>query len=489
MILALLCAAIPFASDSLRLPPVPREFRGVWVATVGNIDWPSRAGLPVEQQQDELLAILDRAQAVHLNAVILQVRPAGDAFYESQIEPWSEWLTGKQGRAPSPKWDPLAFAVTEAHARGIELHAWFNPFRAKISGPVAELSPLHIARRYPSLAKRYGKLLWMDPGDERVRQHVLRVVLDVVKRYDVDGVHIDDYFYPYPEHERGELVQFADDESYSRYRHAGGSLPRDDWRRENVDKLVKALYDGIHELKPWVKFGISPFGIYRPGFPAGTEGMDTYAELFADARKWLNEGWADYFSPQLYWPLGLQAQNFRALLEWWGGENKFNRHIWPGLGTYKVGTRDWPAIEVVSQIMATRADKTATGDVHYSMHPLLVNQGGIVDQLTTRVYDGPALVPESPWLPGETPRAPRIRFVQDGTDRVQACFGDTTLANPRWWVLYVKRDTAWTARVLPGAVRRMALGALGPRDSVALSAVDRTGRQGGVTVATSAPRC
>jgi len=364
--LALLLAAV-ISADSLHLPPVPREFRGVWVATVGNIDWPSSPGLSVAQQQDELLTILDRAQSLHLNAVILQVRPAGDAFYESQLEPWSEYLTGKQGRAPSPKWDPLTFAVREAHARGLELHAWFNPYRARNAGATGELSPMHIARQLPSLAKKYGKLLWMDPGDDRVREHVLRVVLDVVKRYDIDGVHIDDYFYPYPEHDRnGVLVPFDDAASFQRYRKDGGTLERDDWRRQNVDRLVEALYKGVHATKPWVKFGISPLGIWRPGNPVGVEGIDGYAEIFADARKWVNQGWADYFSPQLYWPVNSLAQNFGALLRWWDDQNLLNRHMWPGLFTSRVGTRpDWPVSEVVAQVLATRADKSCDG-----AHPL-----------------------------------------------------------------------------------------------------------------------
>ena len=246
--LALLLAAA-LAADTLQLPPVPREFRGVWVATVSNIDWPSKPGLSVEQQQQELHDILDRAQALHLNAVIFQVRPAGDAFYESPLEPWSEYLTGQQGRAPSPKWDPLAFAVREAHARGLELHAWFNPYRARNTGGSVSMAATHIARRMPSVVKRYGTLLWMDPGDDRVREHTTRVVLDVVKRYDIDGVHIDDYFYPYRQHDRmGRLIEFPDDASYTRYRNGGGELERDDWRRQNVDRWIEGLTNGIHAV-------------------------------------------------------------------------------------------------------------------------------------------------------------------------------------------------------------------------------------------------
>lgn len=491
--LALLLAAqiaIP-AGDSLKLPRVPREFRGVWVATVSNIDWPSRPGLPVAQQQDELLTILDRAQALHLNAVIFQVRPAADAMYASQLEPWSEYLTGRQGQAPSPAWDPLEFAVKEAHARGLELHAWFNPFRVLDGGPRGPLSPLNFAKKYPDAAKPYAKLLWLDPGDSRVRDHVIRVITDVVKRYDVDGVHIDDYFYPYPEHDRrGVLVQFPDDDSYNRYRRGGGTLERDDWRRDNVNQFVKSLYTAVHETKPWVKVGISPFGIWRPGYPAGVDGMDTYSELFADAKRWLNEGWADYWSPQLYWPVNTPGQDYRALLKWWGEQNTFARHLWPGNFTSRVGTRsDWPAQEVVAQVLATRADNTAMGNIHYSMHPLLTNQAGVADALYSRVYAGPALVPESSWLPGKAPPPPLLRISTVGQFGALACFSDTSRVSAEWYVLRVKRDDTWTAQILPAALRQMTLGTLKATDSVAVSSVDRTGREGAPTLGTNVRRC
>lgn len=462
----------------------------MWVATVGNIDWPSRPGLPVSAQQAELLAILDGAESLHLNAVILQVRPSGDAMYDSQLEPWSEFLTGTQGLAPSPKWDPLAFAVKEAHARGLELHAWFNPFRAR-TATARPMSPLNFARSHPSMAKPYDKMLWLDPGEEAVRQHTLSVVLDVVKRYDVDGIHIDDYFYPYPQHDRfGKLIQFPDDESYAKYRRSGGTLERDDWRRHNVDLVVESLNTEIHALKPWVKFGISPTGIWRPGSPPGVEGIDSYQELYADAKHWVNMGWADYFSPQLYWPLSAPAQGYSALLRWWGEQNLMGRQIWPGNYDSQVGSRaNWPASELVGQVLATRADKTATGNVHYSAHVLLQNVGGLADQLTSRVYSQPALIPEMPWLKGAAPDAPGVRLITEGPLRVMACFGDPSKTAPRWWVLRVKQQGGWTTRILPGAIREMSLGNLAATDSVALSGVDRTGREGAVSVGEPAKKC
>jgi len=285
----------------LPVTDLPREFRGVWVASVGNIDWPSRPGLPVEQQQAELIRILDTAVALGLNAVIFQVRPAADALYVSPLEPWSEYLTGTMGQPPQPLYDPLEFAIREAHLRGLELHAWFNPYRARHPSGRSPISPDHLSRTRPDLVKRYGTHLWMDPGEPEVQDRTVEVIVDVVRRYDIDGVHIDDYFYPYQERNRsGRLIAFPDDESYRRYRAVGGDLPRDDWRRENVNTLVARLYREIKEAKRWVKFGISPFGIWRPGYPPSVQGLDAYGTFFAEARKWLANGCVDYFSPQLY---------------------------------------------------------------------------------------------------------------------------------------------------------------------------------------------
>jgi len=247
-------------------PPLEREFRGLWVASVSNIDWPSKPGLPVAEVKRELEVILDRAQASGLNAVILQVRPAGDALYKSSLEPWSEYLTGKQGRAPEGRWDPLTFAVESAHQRGLELHAWFNPYRARHPSAKGTLARSHLTNRRPALVKRYGTHLWMDPGEPAVLAHTVRVVMDVVRRYDIDGVHVDDYFYPYKERDRrGQVIEFPDAESYARYQRDGGTLARDDWRRDNVDRLVHALHDSIHVVKPWVKFGVSPSSMPMPG--------------------------------------------------------------------------------------------------------------------------------------------------------------------------------------------------------------------------------
>ena len=273
------------------------EFRGAWVASVTNIDWPSSKGLSTSAQQAELIKILDTLVELRMNAIVLQVRPEGDAFYASNVgEPWSRYLSGTQGVAPNPYYDPLTFAVTEAHKRGIELHAWFNPYRAGMSNS-PQLSSTHMAVVYKQYAYPYGTYLWMDPGAAAVQNRTYDCILDVVRRYDIDAVHFDDYFYPYPV--SGQ--EFPDSATYQAYRNSGGGLSLDDWRRDNVNKLINRLYTGIHAAKPHVKFGISPFGIYRPGIPPGIVGFDQFGDLYADPKLWIERGWVDYLAPQLYW--------------------------------------------------------------------------------------------------------------------------------------------------------------------------------------------
>ena len=370
----------------------PREFRGVWVATVANIDWPSKKGLPTNQQQKELLAILDKCVELKLNAVVFQVRPMADALYASKLEPWSEYLTGAIGKAPEPFYDPVEFAVKEAHARGLELHAWFNPYRARHPSATSPTPDDHIVKARPDLARPYGKHYWMNPTHKDVQDRSLAVILDVVRRYDVDGVHMDDYFYPYKEKDADDkIIPFPDDDTWEAYQKAGGKLKRDDWRRKAVDDFVERLYREVKKAKPHVQVGISPFGIWRPGHPPGIAGLDQYAELYADAKKWLNEGWVDYFSPQLYWPIKQEKQSFPKLLKWWADENPKGKQLWPGLYTSRVtgGEKSWPASEVVEQIKLIRAQPGASGAIHFSAKALMKNTGGIADALK-EVYREPA---------------------------------------------------------------------------------------------------
>ena len=256
------------------IPPEPtREFRAAWVATVGNIDWPSQKTLSSQDQKAELLAILNRAAELKLNAIIFQVRPACDALYASRIEPWSEYLTGTMGKAPEPFYDPLTFAIEEAHKRGLELHAWFNPYRARLLAAKSPAASSHISKTKPQLVRHYGEYLWLDPGEKDVQDYSHSVVMDVVKRYDVDGIHFDDYFYPYKvRSSSGGDLDFPDDASWQRY-GARGKLSRDDWRRQNVNVFIERVYKSIKSAKPWVKFGVSPFGIWRPKYPPQIQGL------------------------------------------------------------------------------------------------------------------------------------------------------------------------------------------------------------------------
>jgi uncharacterized lipoprotein YddW (UPF0748 family) len=399
-------------SNNDRSPLVAREFRGVWVATVSNIDWPSRPGLPSDEQRRELIAIFDKCVELNLNAVIFQIRPAADAMYASKLEPWSEFLTGQMGKPPEPFYDPLEFAVEQAHNRGLQLHVWFNPYRVRLPGAKGEPSPDHSSVARNDIVRKYGEYLWFDPGEPAAVDHFIAVLTDVVERYDIDGVHIDDYFYPYQIRDgAGNIVPFPDDVSYERARQAGERLDRDDWRRENVNRLVKRMYDEVKLRKDWVQVGISPFGIWRPGHPQGITGLDQYSALYADARKWLREGWLDYFTPQLYWQVDSKGQSYPRLLEWWAEQNVKQRHLWPGNFTSKVRrgpdvpeSRDaWSADELLRQIELTRAQPGATGNIHFSMKALLQNYDGIADKLKNGPYAQPALVPESTWLSGARP--------------------------------------------------------------------------------------
>jgi uncharacterized lipoprotein YddW (UPF0748 family) len=471
-------------------PEVQREFRGVWVATVGNIDWPSRPGLSTAEQQRELVAILDRARALNLNAVVLQVRPATDALYASSLEPWSEYLTGTMGRAPSPYYDPLAFAITEAHRRGLELHAWFNPYRARQSGAKSPVATTHVSVTKPELVRRYGPMQWMDPGEPATMAHSLAVVTDVVRRYDVDGVHIDDYFYPYKiTDSAGRKVDFPDSVSYARYVANGGTLARDDWRRRNVDQFVQRMFEQVRAIKPTVRVGVSPFGIARPGQPAGVCCFDQYTELYADARKWLREGWLDYWTPQLYWRISAPQQSYPRLLAYWAEENVRGRHLWPGnyLGRVADASKTpWPVAEIDSQIAITRAQPGATGNVHFSMKALMTNQGGVADSLGAGAYARPALVPATPWLPGRAPGRPSVAIV--GGSAPAALLAPAVGEQAPWlWAVRVRTGTTWHTAVLPGSQTRWTPPAGGAPDEVLVFAVDRTGREGPTARAAATP--
>ena len=477
------------AGSELVPPPAPREFRAAWVSTVANIDWPSKQNLSAARQQEEAIAILDRAKAMNLNAIVLQVRPAADAIYASDIEPWSEYLSGAQGKAPQPWYDPLKFWIAQAHARGLELHAWFNPYRARHATAKSPASAGHVSKTMPAAVKAYGRFLWMDPGEEAASKQTLAVILDVVKRYDIDGVHIDDYFYPYPIEAGGgpegaldgfagikPELDFPDQPAWQRYLLGGGKLARADWRRQNVNQLIEALYKGIHAEKSWVRFGISPFGLGKPDRrPAGIVGFSQYDKLYADAETWLENGWLDYLSPQLYWSIAQAPQAYGVLLDYWLAQNRQGRHIWPGLFTSRIGapTKSFTPDEIVQQIGLTRSRPKAGGHVHFSIAALMDNRQGISDQLKAGHYAGPALVPATPWLGSAAPGTPTVS-AKSGANLINLKI--TPGKDNVHYAIWSRHGAEWRFAVAPASKTEWSVA--GDASAVVVSAIDRLGNEG-----------
>ena len=430
-------------ASTMGIPQVQREFRAAWIATVANINWPSKPGLSVDVQKEEAIQLLDLLADHHYNAVIFQVRPQCDAFYPSDLEPWSYFLTGTQGLAPSPFYDPLDFWIKEAHRRGIELHVWLNPYRAHhtTGGEITEKS---IVRTRPDLAVALQNgYWWLDPGKKETQEHSYQVAMDLVKRYDIDGVHFDDYFYPYPSYNDND--DFPDNDSYLAYQQKGGKLDKSDWRRQNVNDFIRKLYKGIKKEKKHIKFGISPFGIWRPGYPASIQGFDQYDQLYADAKLWLNKGWIDYFTPQLYWPINQIPQSFPVLLEWWQNENYKKRHLWPGLNVGRFQGKE--AIdETINQIMISRAlVKDSPGTIHWSIGPLVRNDS-LIQNIFLGPYNHPALPPSSPWLSKKTPLINSMtRSNLSGKSILQI----KTNAEFRIIVIYYLEDAIWNYKIIP----------------------------------------
>lgn len=439
------CALLRPPKEETKLPEMPRaerEFRGVWVATVANIDWPSKPGLTSEDQQREAIAILDSVAALRLNAIILQVRPQCDALYDSVLEPWSYYLTGTQGKPPEPFYDPLAFWVAEAHRRGIELHAWFNPYRAH-HPQGGEVTGSSIVKTRPGLAKDVGGgMYWLNPTKKEVQNHSFNVVMDVLRRYDIDGVHFDDYFYPYGD------GNFPDDDTWTEYRNSGGSLSREDWRRDAVNVFIERMYDGIKKEKPHVKFGISPFGIGRPGNPPSIAGFDQYAVLYADAELWLKKGWIDYWTPQLYWPINQIPQSFPVLLGWWSKMNTMGRNLWPGMIIGRM-TDEKGADEIINQIMIERGFvNDAPGHIHFSMKAFLKDSSALNAGLKSGPYQKPALVPPSRWLDNTAPASPRasVEIANDST--LVVTWSHENARDVFRYVVYYQYEKNWEYTIL-----------------------------------------
>lgn len=445
-----LAYADPGYEPSPEVPDAPdREFRGVWVTTVHNVDWPSRDNLSMEDQKKEFIAILDRCVELRLNAVVLQVRSQCDTIWPSKIEPWCPWFTGTMGQDPG--YDPLAFAIQETHVRGMELHAWFNPFRA-INSQYVHPSKDHLAVAQKKSMRYYGDKVWLDPTDDFAKQRVVEIVKEVLLNYDVDAIHMDDYFYPYPiKGKDGKWKPFNDYYSWVAYQKTGGDMSKGDWRRDHINSLIRDLRSEIKEIRPWVKFGISPFGIYRPGQPAQVKNaLDTYETLYTDSLLWWQEGWVDYLAPQLYWTTSDPQLGFPGLYDWWRDQNVVQRHLWPGIATYRIKTENRSALESLRQIKVSRDHNNLAegpGHLHFSMKSLMENVSNVNSILKNNVYLEPVLVPESPWLIRLDPPIGQIENATIRPDGVEVSWKAVdSEENIRWWIVQTYQDEVWKIR-------------------------------------------
>lgn len=408
------------------------EFRGVWIATVENIDWPSKRNLTTEEQKAEFIQILNMHKRNGMNAVVMQIRPVADAFYPSQLEPWSEYLTGQQGRPPSPYYDPLEFMIAETHKRGMEFHAWLNPYRAVFNITKSSIAPNHPTKIHPEWFLDYGGKRYFDPGNKEAQQFVVKVVQDIVKRYDVDAIHFDDYFYPY----RVPGKEFPDLKSFQKY---GKGMTRDDWRRSNVDSIIVMLNRIIKQEKPYVQFGISPFGVWRniakdPEGSNTTAGQTNYDDLYADILLWLREGWIDYVVPQLYWERGHKVVSFETLTDWWAN-HAYGRNMYIGQGIYRSKEPKSYAWhnkkELPEQINILRSYPEVQGSVYFSSKTFASNPNGWNDSLRNNFYKYPAICPPMSWIDDQKPQSPELIIAS-----AQPVGSDNKMA------LYLRQDTA-----------------------------------------------
>ncbi|MBC7889925.1 MAG: family 10 glycosylhydrolase [Ferruginibacter sp.] len=374
------------------------EFRGVWVATVDNIDWPPQGNFNTDSQKTAFTALLDRHQHNGLNALVVQVRPCTDAFYPSQYEPWSEWLTGVQGKPPTPYYDPLAFMISETHKRGMVFHAWMNPYRAEFNISNSSIAATHITRLHPEWFLTYGDKRYFDPGNKEAQRYVTQVVTDVVSRYDVDAIHFDDYFYPY----RIAGKDFPDNDSYAQH---GNGMRKDDWRRSNTDSIISMLSRAIKTEKKRCQFGISPFGVWRnqdkdPLDGSNTNGAQTnYDDLYADILLWLKKDWIDYVAPQLYWEFGHRIAPYEVLLNWWS-THSYGKHCYIGMGIYRANSNAaWKnATQLPRQIEAMRNTPNMKGVIFFSSKTFEKNPNGWNDSLRLNYFKETVKVPEMDWL-------------------------------------------------------------------------------------------
>jgi uncharacterized lipoprotein YddW (UPF0748 family) len=399
-----------------------REMRAVWIATVANIDWPSQRNLTSKAQRIEMRKLLDDLVKNNMNAIVIQIRPTADAFYPSALEPWSHWLTGKQGVRPNPYYDPLQFIIEEAHKRCIDVHVWLNPYRVTNSESLSVLNKNHLYFKNKDIFVKYGDKYYFEPGLDETREFLNRVVQDVVERYDIDAVHFDDYFYPY----RVGNEEFPDEATFRKFPRGFAPNQKDDWRRNNVNLVIAELQQTIKSIKPWVEFGISPFGVWRnssvdPRGSATEAGVQNYDDLYADILKWLNDGTIDYVVPQLYWEIGKKRADYEVLVKWWS-ENSVGKNLYIGLYNSQLGSPDANAAwrngnEVVRQLNMNKLYPQVDGAVYFSAKQFVKNKLGLNDSLQNNFYKYPAICPLNRNIAGEPSAQPQnIRIVKDGKD-------------------------------------------------------------------------
>ena len=480
ILLLLFLSLTTFAQE--KMPKVAREFRGMWIATVGNLDFPTKRDLTSEQQKAELIKLLDLAAELRMNAVIFQVRSMGDAVYLSEIEPSSPFLKGEAGK--KLEFDPLKFLLDEADARGILVHAWFNPYRASHGTVKEEMPENHVTKKHPEWIRDYNNFKMLDPGLKEVQDYLINIVGDVVKRYDVDGVHFDDYFYPYPDAKQSD---FPDSETYEAYKKGGGKLNKEDWRRKNVDDFVQNVSLEIKKIKPNVMFGISPFGIWKQDDTLGiTCGTCSYDVLYADSRKWFQEGWVDYFTPQLYWSTVKAGQKFLTVFNWWNSQNKKKRHLWVGIAPFKIGDErytDYSSKEIETQILMTRGALPDTaGTIHFRAGSIAENKDEIKDYLRDKVYRGNAIIPQSAWLDSTLPSPPELNFTKQTNGDVLVSWKNTGTKQAFRWVLYWDDGKGWKPTVLPPNMIQANLQAAMNVQKLGIASVDRLGNISAATV-------
>ncbi len=481
---------LPILNSCAVFNPIPqpeREFRGFWIATVVNIDWPKDGNDPLEKQKADYLKILDFYDSLNFNAAIVQVRTAGDAFYASQYAPWSRFLTGQEGKAPETSEPILKWMIGETHARGMEFHAWLNPYRATFDLNTEILSPDHDYYKHPEWMLKYGKKFYYDPGLPKVRERMVSVIDELVSNFDIDAVHFDDYFYPYTI--AGEV--FADSLSFEAHAHEGQSLA--DWRRSNIDMLVKDSYEIIKARKPWVQLGISPFGVWKNKATdiRGSDtkaGQTTYEDLYADPLFWMEKGWLDYLVPQVYWSMDLPVASHRKIVEWWA-ENTTNSNLYIGNGPYKIrnnSDKAWDRkSELPKQLRLARKTGTVQGNVFFSAKSLMGSNSDVVKNLRRKYYKREALPPSSPWMSGRATADIELKSIQGANGSTILTFKD--LNEYRFTMVYPSGKNIKSQYPIKKLLAKLPVGdsssiilpttILGKQRQIALIFIDRFGRE------------